>query len=103
MSEEIPVTVKILDKEYRVVCLEEEKNELLASAQYLDEKMKVLRDSAGIVGSDRLAVITALNITQEMIRSRKMADHLNHNIKNRLADLGKKIETTLSHGDELDL
>ena len=103
MSEQIPCTVTILDKEYRVSCGANEKDDLIASAQYLDSKMKALRDSIGIVGTDRLAVITALNITHEMLQSLGTAEHLNSDIKDRLAALGKKIEDSLGRGDELDL
>ena len=103
MSEQIPCTVRILDKEYRVACGEHEKEGLLASAEYLDTKMKSLRDSIGVVGTDRLAVIAALNITHEMLQSQGTTDHLNNDIKQRLAALGKKIEDSLGHGDELDL
>ena len=103
MSEQIPCTVMILDKEYRVSCGEHEKDDLVASAQYLDGKMKSLRDEIGVVGADRLAVITALNITHEMLQSKGTTDHLNKDIKQRLAALGKKIEDSLGHGDELDL
>jgi len=103
VSDQIPCTVMILDKEYRVACNEHEKDGLLASAQYLDDKMKSLRDSIGVVGADRLAVITALNITHEMLQSQGTADHLNTDIKDRLEALGKKIEDSLGHGDELDL
>ena len=103
MSHQIPCTVTILDKEYRISCSEHEKDGLLASAQYLDNKMKLLRNSIGVVGTDRLAVITALNITHEMLQFQSAADYLNNNIQNRLATLGKKIEDSLGHGDELDL
>ncbi len=103
MSEQIPCTVTIMDKEYRVSCGAEEKDDLLASAQYLDSKMKSLKDSIGIVGTDRLAVIAALNIAHEMLQSQGTANHLNSEIKNRLAALGKKIEDSLGRGDELDL
>ena len=103
MSEQIPCTVMILDKEYRVSCGEHEKEELVASAQYLDSKMKSLRDTIGVVGADRLAVITALNITHEMLQTKGTSEHLNTDIKHRLAALGKKIEDSLGRGDELDL
>ena len=103
MSDQIPCTVRILDKEYRVACGENEKDDLLASAEYLDRKMKALRDSIGVVGTDRLAVIAALNITHEMLQSQGTTNHLNNDIKQRLEALGKKIEDTLGHGDELDL
>ena len=62
MSEQISCTIVILDKEYRVSCGENEKDGLIASARYLDEKMKALKDNIGVVGADRLAVIAALNI-----------------------------------------
>lgn len=101
--EEIPVTVKVLEKEYRVSCPEHEKSALLNAAQYLDDKMKTLKDSIGIVGADRLAVIAALNIAHEMLQSQGTTEHLNSDIKDRLAALGKKIENSLGHGDELDL
>jgi cell division protein ZapA len=103
VPETIPVTVTILDKEYRVSCQENEKSELIASAQYLDEKMKSLRDSAGVVGADRLAVITALNIAHEMLQAKQANEHLSKSLKNRLQALGTRIESTLSKGDELDL
>ena len=103
MSEQIPCTVTIMDKEYRVSCGADEKEDLLASAQYLDSKMKALKDTIGIVGTDRLAVIAALNITHEMLQSQGAANHLNSDIKSRLAALGKKIEDSLGRGDELDL
>ena len=103
MTDQIPCTVTILDKEYRVSCGENEKDDLVASAQYLDSKMKSLRDSIGVVGTDRLAVIAALNITHEMLQSQGAAQHLNSDIKNRLAALGKKIEDSLGQGDQLDL
>ena len=100
---EIPVTVTVLEKEYRVSCPENEKSDLISAAEYLDQKMKILKDSIGVVGADRLAVIAALNITHEMLQSKVTTEHLNNNIKNRLAALGKKIENSLGHGDQLDL
>lgn len=103
MTDQIPCTVSILDKEYRVSCGANEKDDLVASAQYLDSKMKSLRDSIGVVGTDRLAVIAALNITHEMLQSQGAAQHLNSDIKSRLEALGKKIEDSLGQGDQLDL
>lgn len=103
MSEQIPCTVTIMDKEYRVSCSADEEQSLIESARYLDEKMKSLKSEIGVVGADRLAVIAALNITHEMLQSQGTAEHLNNDIKNRLAALGKRIETSLGHGDELDL
>ncbi len=103
MSEQNPCTVTIMGKEYRVSCSENEKDDLLESARYLDEKMRSLKSEAGMVGSDRLAIIAALNITHEMLRSQGTIEHLNNEVKDRLAALGKRIENSLERDGKLDL
>ena len=64
MSEErvSRVSVRLLDREYQVACPAEERSDLLDSAEYLDGKMREIRDSGKVVGLDRIAVIAALNL-----------------------------------------
>ena len=73
MSEEriSRVSVRLLDREYQVACPVEERSDLLDSAEYLDGKMREIRDSGKVVGLDRIAVIAALNIANELIKQRK--------------------------------
>ena len=61
------VRIHIMDKEYLVACPKEEQEALLASARYLDEKMKDIRESGKVVGIDRIAVMTALNMAHEIV------------------------------------
>jgi cell division protein ZapA len=61
------IKVNILDKEYLVACQEDEKDELLASAKYLNDKMITIRESGKVVGIDRIAVMTALNLAHEIV------------------------------------
>lgn len=72
MSERDParVTVKILDKEYFVGCPPEERNALLESAEYLNKQMRDIRDTGKVMGSERIAVMAALNIANELLQSR---------------------------------
>ncbi|HIM34688.1 MAG TPA: cell division protein ZapA, partial [Pseudomonadales bacterium] len=42
--------VKILDREFQVACPEDEVDELNASAQELDKRMRTTQSSANIVG-----------------------------------------------------
>lgn len=63
-SETVPVV--ILGKEYVVRCSPEERPRLERVAQYLDERMKETRDSGAAVGTDRVAVLTALNVANEL-------------------------------------
>ena len=54
------VTVKILEKEYHVTCPAEERAALVDSAEYLNRKMREIRDSGKVIGLDRIAVMAAL-------------------------------------------
>ncbi|MDH3901466.1 MAG: cell division protein ZapA [Gammaproteobacteria bacterium] len=61
------IKVNILDKEYLVACPENEKDALVASAKFLNQKMLDIRGSGKVVGIDRIAVMTALNLAHEVI------------------------------------
>lgn len=66
-----PIKVHILGKEYPVSCPADEQHELLIAARYLDEKMREIRDNGRIIGTERIAVMAALNITYELLQERQ--------------------------------
>lgn len=68
-GEQVAVSIKIFDKEYKIACLAHEKDSLIESARYLDQKMKEVRRSHKIIGADRIAVMAALNIASEYLQS----------------------------------
>ena len=68
------VEVRILDKEYLVACPQEEQEALLRSARHLDTKMREIRASGKVFGTERIAVMAALNITNEMLERDTMSD-----------------------------
>ncbi|HTN34095.1 MAG TPA: cell division protein ZapA [Marinobacter sp.] len=68
------VEVKILDKEYLVACPEEEREALLRSARHLDTKMREIRSSGKVFGTERIAVMAALNITHALLERDTMSD-----------------------------
>src|SRR5690606_1166786 len=75
MSERmVRVSVRILEKEYQVACLPEERSALLDSADYLNARMREIRDTGNVVGLDRVAVMAALNITHELLQLRGRAE-----------------------------
>jgi cell division protein ZapA len=67
MSNVQTVTVSILDKDYQVSCKPEEVAALRQSAQYVDKKMREIKDGSAILGLDRIAVMAALNIANDYI------------------------------------
>jgi len=61
------VSIKILNKEYRINCPTGEEESLIKSANYVEEKMREVRTSGKIVSLDRLAIMAALNIAHELV------------------------------------
>ncbi|HTN95285.1 MAG TPA: cell division protein ZapA [Gallionella sp.] len=59
--------VKILDRELRISCPEEERGELLDAVAYLDKRMREIRDAGKIASVERIALMAALNITHELL------------------------------------
>jgi cell division protein ZapA len=71
VSEAVPVSIKILDKEYMVSCPPEEQEALLEAAQLLSNRMRQVRDSGKVLGTERMAVMTALNVIHELTRQHR--------------------------------
>ena len=78
------VSVRILDKEYQVACPANERTNLLDSAEILNSKMREIRDSGRIVGLDRIAVMAALNMANDLIHANARDQELEGGISNRL-------------------
>jgi cell division protein ZapA len=105
MSEREPtrVTVRILEKEYFVACPPDERDDLLDSAAYLNRQMKEIRDSGKIVGADRIAVMAALNMANELLRLRERESGSQLEFGNRLKVLRERVESALEKGQQLEL
>ena len=59
------LTVRILDKEYTISCLPDERESLVAAARELTERMQEMRGNAKVLGTERMAVMAALNVIHE--------------------------------------
>jgi cell division protein ZapA len=59
------VAISLLGREFRVGCPEGEEKQLLASVDYLNRKMKEVRDTGKVTGNERIAIMAALNIAHE--------------------------------------
>lgn len=67
----ITLDVNLLGREYKVACKEHERAELMDAVGYLDQQMREIRGGGKTAGVDRIAVMAALNITNELLRERK--------------------------------
>ena len=97
------VTVRILEKEYHVACPAEEKTELLASAELLNHKMREIRDSGKVVGLDRVAVMAALNLANELIRAQGQDEELKNIVGSRIRAMREQLDSALGPTKQLSL
>ena len=97
------VSVRILEKEYHVACPAEERAALLDSAEYLNRKMREIRDSGKVVGLDRIAVMAALNLAHEFLKTKDRETKLDSGVGTRVRALRERVEGALAKGQQLEL
>jgi cell division protein ZapA len=97
------VTVRILEKEYQVACPAEEKADLLASAELLNRRMREIRDSGKVVGLDRVAVMAALNLANDLIRTLGQDQELKDIVGVRVKAMRERLDTALGPAKQLSL
>jgi cell division protein ZapA len=91
----IAVNVQILGKEYRVACQDHEREELLASARLLDEKMREVKATGKVVGTERQAIMAALNVSHELLQYKLADRERTRALRTRMQGLQQKIEVAL--------
>ena len=97
------VSVRILDKEYQVACPAGERTDLLDSAEVLNAKMHEIRDSGRIVGLDRIAVMAALNMANDLLHAQARDRTLEGDVSSRLRLISDRVENALGQSQHLDL
>ena len=102
-AEPARVTVKIMEKEFMVTCPYEERSALLDSAEYLNARMREVRDSGKVVGIDRIAVMVALNLVNELLQLKRRESHLENELAGRVRAMREHVEATLENAQQLEL
>ena len=93
--------IKILDRELRIACPEEERGELMDAVAFLDKRMREIRDAGKIASVERIALMAALNITHELLgmkvgRGVDLAD-----FRRRMSSMQAAIDKALAEQDTL--
>lgn len=97
------VNIKILEKEYQISCPASERAALIESADLLNRKMREIRDTGKVIGLDRIAVMAALNMANELLRSRSTGENLEGEAKLRLQAMRERVEGALQTSRQLEL
>ena len=95
------IDVTILDRQYRVACPDDEREELMASVAYLDRKMREIKDSGKIAGADRVAVMAALNIPHELLSAKTGAGFDLGEYKRRMLSMNSLVDEALASQEKL--
>jgi cell division protein ZapA len=100
--------VSILGREYRVGCKQSERDELLLAVQLLDRRMREIRDSGKIAGTERIAVMAALNIAHELLQARTghvgaatSASFDSAGVRRRISAMQSAIDRAMADQDKL--
>ena len=103
MSEAKPTSVTILDKEYLIACSDEERDLLNDAVSLLNERMQEVKTSGKIIGSERIAVLAALNIANEMLAYKNENQDYTSNVDGVVRRIQDKIDDALMKGGQLGI
>jgi len=102
-TEPARVSVRILEKEFFVACPHEERAALLDAAEFLNSRMREIRDSGKVVGLDRIAVMVALNLANDLLRIREEQSRVTSSTLTRVRAARERAESALVRNQQLEL
>lgn len=94
MSKNEPLTITIMDKEYRVACPAEERENLKASADLLNDKLKEIKKQGSVIGTERIAIMAALNMSHEILHSQSLTTE-HSDLNQRIDELSERITESM--------
>jgi cell division protein ZapA len=102
------LTINIMGREFRVGCPEGEERQLLASVDYLNRKLKEVRDVGKVTGNERIALMAALNVAHELLAQQRAPGGANPGannvdtqaIRRRIVAMQETVESALSADQE---
>ena len=97
------ISVRIMDREYVVACAYDERSALLDAAEFLNARMREIRDNGKVVGLDRIAVMAALNLAHEFLKVRDRETRVDSGAGHRVRALRERVEHALGKVQQLDL
>jgi cell division protein ZapA len=101
LATEQHLTLTIFGRDYRVACAAEERDDLIACARYVDMKMTAIRDTGKVMGADRVAVMAALQLAQELFAAKSAGGVSMGELRRRLKQLNEVADEMLAPQEKL--
>jgi cell division protein ZapA len=93
------IEINILGRAYKVACSREEESALVAAADYLDEKMRVIREDSKVIGAERIAIMAGLNLAHDLLT--KGGGSLMEETRSRVSHCNALLDSVLEDQDKL--
>jgi cell division protein ZapA len=93
------ISVELLGKEYLVACPPENRQDLERAAQLLDQRMREIKGQGKIYGSERVAIMAALNLAYDLLNATCGSETTQSQIK----QMNSKLEGALAQDQQMDL
>ena len=100
MAKDNLVSVTLLDRTLSIKCLPEETPALQQSAKYYNDQAAKYRMASPFASIESLSMITALNITQQLITTKQYQNAGGNAINQRIAAIRKNIQAVLQSEQE---
>ncbi len=94
------VNITIMGRDFAFACPDDEQEHLLSAARYLDKSMKEIQKTGKIVGTERCAIMAALNITNDLLKLQNSTLDQNR-IQSKLTSLQERIDEVLLEAENL--
>ena len=101
MADGKTLEVSILGRNYKVACEDGERDALLQAVEYLDAKMGEIRNNGKVSGTDRIAVMAALNIAHELLTTKLGGSFDIGQAKRRIESIEAKLDEAIARQDKL--
>jgi cell division protein ZapA len=93
-TDKLSVKVHIMDKEYQIACDPEQKQRLMKAAVAVDNQMRSIKQSSTRLSVEKVAVLTALNLANEL---QDATDHSSmlESFSDSIVDMSSRIDRVL--------
>jgi cell division protein ZapA len=95
-AQDPPISVSILDREYKVACEPSEREALRAAASLLDDRMREIKQAGNLMALERIAVMAALNMADELVKLKSLDQQRRERVDSRIRQLADELEGALS-------
>ena len=95
------IEISVLGRSYKIACEEGEREALLEAVAYLDDKMSEIKNAGKVSGTDRIAVMAALNIAHEFLSTKLGGGFDIGQAKRRISLIEAKLDEALAKQEKL--